>query len=97
MSRALAFAGGALVGFAAGAILGAQLYIMTLTGSIMTPYLMLGNLLAGLAAGVLAGWKVSGRPRGIKLEGRFWRFPQGPYMVQVALKRMGSLVGGEGE
>jgi len=91
--KLLAFAGGFAAGFAAGAVFGSYAYLTLVTESAYSPYLMVGNLLVGVAAGFLAGWEVSGRERGVKLEGRFWRFPQGPLMVQISLKRMGSLVG----
>jgi len=94
MKRALAFVGGCIVGFLLGANIGSQFYVVALTGSIATVYLMVGNLLAGVAAGFLAGWKVSNRQQGVQLQGRFWRFPQGNLMVQISLRRMGSVVGG---
>ena len=60
-----------------------------------TLLVMIGDTLAGVLGGATVMWKMNRkRGKGVPIQGRFWRFPQGNLMVQVSLKRMGSLVGG---
>jgi len=92
MSRMVAFIGGALVGIAIGILLGAY-PIIAYAIQMNTLILMIADTIAGVIGGLAIGWKLGGKARGVELRGRFWRFPQGNLMVQISLKRMGSLVG----
>jgi len=94
MNRMAAFVGGALVGIAIGILLGAY-PIIAYTVQTNTLMFMIADTIVGVIGGLAIGWKLGGgKARGVKLQGRFWRFPQGNLMVQISLKRMGSLVGG---
>jgi len=97
MSRIIPFAGGLLIGLALGVLTGAY-PLIALTVERNTILVIFADTLMGAIGGAMVMWKLNKRRGGgVQLQGRFWRFPQGNLMVQISLKRMGSLMGVGGE
>lgn len=55
------------------------------------PLLLFGIAGVSLVAGILLG-KSTAKPQEMRLTGRVFEFPQGSVMVEVALKRLGSIL-----
>jgi len=93
MKQAIPYIGGLGVGLLLGILIGSYTEVALLIGRNAVTY-MLASTVLGAIAGVFLGWKVSGGvAKPVRPEGRLWQFPQGVLFVQVALKRMGSVVG----
>ena len=84
----------ALGGFVLGLVVGVLVAGPAVAGlAVASPVLFAaGAAAAGFAAGLLLGRRSSPRPREVRLTGRVFEFPQGPVMVEVALRRMGSVL-----
>jgi len=84
----------ALGGFIVGLVVGMFIFsgpAMSVAGT--SPILFaVGVAALTFVAGVLLGRKTSPKPHEIKLTGRVFEFPQGSVMVEVALKRMKSIL-----
>ena len=76
-------------GFLIGLVVGALVFGWIITHK--SPLVLLG--IAGLAfvAGLLIG-KGTAKPREMHLTGRVFEFPQGAVLLEVALKRLGSIL-----
>lgn len=85
--------------FIAGIMLGLSIGVLVVAGATLElalsfPLAAIVAIFAGAIIGsFLLGASIGGKkPREIQLTGRVFEFPQGPIMVEVALKRMGSLI-----
>jgi len=90
MSRILPFIGGLATGIAV-----AMIFLGTLAQMAALNYpwaftIGIGALL--FVGGLLVGIKTSPKPQEMKLTGRVFDFPQGSIMVEVALRRMRSIL-----
>lgn len=91
-SRVLPFIGGLITGFAFGLIVPAGFMANVLLG-----YPVFFTIVASVVTfigGVLAGARVSPKTQPVRMTGRVFEFPQGPIMVEVALRRAKSIIPG---
>lgn len=81
-----------------GFIIGLVTGMLVLSGPAMnvagtSPMLFVAGVVAlTFVAGILLGRKTSPKPQEIRLTGRVFEFPQGSVMVEVALRRMKSIL-----
>lgn len=88
--RLAPFLGGLLVGLVIGSLVFSYIVVEVATG--MPVALIIGVSMLTFIAGVLVGGRRQEKTKEIRLTGRVFDFPQGPVMVEVALKRMGSII-----
>jgi len=87
--KILPFLGGILVGLAVGMLFLSGFAMQVAVGYPL--YFMVGIAALAFVGGALLGKRMSPKYE-MKLTGRIFNFPQGPVMVQAALKRVGSLI-----
>lgn len=90
LDKLLPFAGGILLGAVAGVFLVSAPALEVAVG--MPIVFIVGVAVVTFVAGLLVGRKTSPKPEEVRMTGRVFEFPQGPLMVEVALKRMGSIL-----
>lgn len=88
MERGLILLGGIGVGVAV------SLATLSLTGGVYVdqPFLYALTAFISLAGGILLGRATAPKTQQVRLTGRVFEFPQGPVMLEVALRRAGSLI-----
>ena len=88
--RLAPFLGGLMAGVAVGMLLLPE--FMAQVASDHPLFFIVGLTATMFVAGVSLGRKSSPKPREMKLTGRVFDFPQGSVMVEVALRRMKSIL-----
>jgi len=90
LDKLLPFVGGILLGVVAGVFLVSAPAVEVALS--MPIAFVIGLVAVVFLAGLLVGRKSSPKPEEVRMTGRVFEFPQGPLMVEVALKRMGSVL-----
>jgi len=90
LDKLLPFVGGILLGVVVGVFLVSAPVIEVALS--MPIAFVIGLVAVVFLAGLLVGRKSSPKPEEVRMTGRVFEFPQGPLMVEVALRRMGSVL-----
>jgi len=90
VQRVALFLAGFTVGFAVNMLLLSEFTAQIATGYPL--FFMAGLAAAMFASGMLLGRKIAPKSQEMRLTGRVFDFPQGSVMVEVALRRMRSIL-----